>query len=235
MKIKASYLWITLAILAPAIAQIKQSQDAGTSVHPRTKTQGSKHMSHIDAIDPYAKVDPNDLPPLVEMTVKQKEYLAIIFSSMREVMEQKRQLQEKDKVFGDGKFFWPKDPKKPIKTLISFDRENFSFRSIHIDFKRNRSDGRWSSAELSVHPRNFPIGVYQMDFSDAFFSGFSFQKSYAEKRENESFKLVNVFEYKAKDSNSGVSLRVEAAPEVSSVNERYPRSFHKITMYDPDK
>lgn len=177
----------------------------------------------------FDEMDPADLPVLVPMRPDQIEYLTLVTTSMREVVEKTRMLEETDPVFGVGKYYWPKDPNKPVKTSISFGVENFKVRSISVGFRRKTAESAWESATLTVHPRNFPIGIFSMSLPEKYFANLVWLRSFSEKRENESVKNVNVFEFSLQN-RSNIKFRFEARPDVSNVDDKYPRSFHMLSI-----
>jgi hypothetical protein len=176
----------------------------------------------------FDKMDIDELPPIVPMSPEQSEYVIRITEKMREVLEHRRILEENDEAFGQGAFFWPKDPKKTIKSRLSFEVDNFKFRFIRLGFVRKTAKHPWESAWLTVQPKNFPTGVYDMNLPASFFADMIFLKSYSEKREHESIRNVNVFEFIPRNSSSNTIIRLESRPEVSSVSNKYPRSFHAL-------
>ncbi|WP_426322071.1 hypothetical protein [Pseudoduganella sp. R-43] len=199
-----------------------RTQDLG---NPFTETRNMDQSGPVN----FDKMDPRELPTTVPMSPEQREHLTLITQTMREVIENKRPLQESDPVFGEGRYFWPKKPGAPIKTALWFGVENFGFRSISVDFHRKTPKSTWESATLSVHPRNFPIGVYSMGLPKTFFADLVSTGSFPEKREHEPVTNVNVFEF-ALQRNANIKFRFEARPDVSSVSEKYPRSFHALTI-----
>jgi hypothetical protein len=147
---------------------------------------------------------------------------------MRLVIENKRHLHENDEIFGQGEFFWPKDPKKPIKSILSFEIDNFKFRFIRLGFMRRSEQHPWESATLTVQPKNFPTGVYGMELPESFFTDLVLLKSYSEKREHGSIENINVFEFVPRENHSNIKIRFESRQDVSDLHEKYPRSFHAL-------
>lgn len=185
-------------------------------------------MKNHEIIDRYKNSELDDIPPTVPVTAEQQEYIAYLYKSMLDVIKQKKNLSENDPIFGKGEFFWPKDPSKPIKASISYDVENFKFGSISVGFGRKNSSSPWNSAGISIQPRNFPYGFFDMKFTKAFFDDLVLEKATTEERKNEAVKIVNVFLYKTKENDRGIKLRFDASPTVSDVKDKYPRSFHYL-------
>ncbi len=195
-----------------------------------SKITGVNKMSGIEIADRFQSVDPGEMPTLVPTTGQENLYVRYLINSLLDVFEQKRELHENDAVFGTGTFFWPKDPKKPTKASISYASTNFKLRSISIGLRRPTAEKPWCSGGISVHPRNFPTGIFKMDLTKDFFSEFKFQKAYIERRDDESTKNVNIFLYKSTSKNIDLNLRFEARTDVSDVRDQYPRSFHDLII-----
>lgn len=200
-------------------------------MHHMSWAKGPQRAANNEIIDLYKNSELEDIPATVSITADQKKYILDLFSSMLDVIDKKRDLEENDAVFGKGNFFWPKDPKKPIKARISYDVDNFKFRSISIGFSRVNSSSPWNSAGISVHPRNFPMGFFEMKISKSFFERFVLEKAITEKRENEVLEIVNVFRYRGQENGRRFRLQFEASPTVSGIKDGYPRSFHHAAIY----
>ncbi|WP_374584862.1 hypothetical protein [Pseudoduganella sp.] len=185
-------------------------------------------MSQSNPDNHFDNIDPTKLPSTVPMSRERIAYLDSILKKMRKVIENGEQLDETDSLFGKGEFFWPKDPQKPIRTSLSFEAGNFDFKSISLGFTRKSSGSPWVSAVLHVQPRNFPFGVFDMNLPQTFFSEFTLQRAYSQTREHESITTVNIFEFLSRQNGGKTVLVVEARPDVSSLSEGYPRSFHML-------
>lgn len=196
---------------------------------PSNQNEATK-MNAPKLSNQFETMDPLELPLKVPMSPEQVAYLKSIVDKMHEVINEERTLLEADPFFGKGEFFWPKDPRKPTHTSLSFEEENFGFKSISLGFTRENSDGPWRSAVLFVQPMNYPIGVFEMELSPSFFSSLTLQRSYVEKREHESITEVNVFEFRSNKSGKKTAWKFEARPDVSNLADKYPRSFHALTI-----
>lgn len=226
-------LAVSVVILATAYTlsadAVRPTVDQITpSLFSLAQSKETPNMNPSSQDNNFEKMDPTELPAIVPMTHEQRLYLSLIAGKVRETIENNGPLAETDPTFGKGKFFWPKDPAKPIMTSLSFEVENFKFRSISLTFRRKNAESAWESGVLFVRPRNFPMGVYEMDLPDTFFADLILLRAYSEKREQHSVELVNVFEFVPRESNSKIKIKMEARPDVSSVNDKYPRSFHAL-------
>jgi len=191
----------------------------------------TQRSSNNEIIDLYKNSELEDIPATVSITADQKNYILDLFNSMLDVIDKKKNLEENDAVFGKGNFFWPKDPKKPIKARISYDVDNFKFRSIFIGFTRANSSSPWNIAGISIHPRNFPMGFFEMKISKSFFERFVLEKAVTERRQHQALEIVNVFWYRGQENGRRFRLQFEASPTVSGIKDGYPRSFHNAMIY----
>lgn len=189
-----------------------------------------KKMDDLDITDRYRNTRPQDMPAIVTTTENENHYLISLLNSAIEVLEGKRSLAENDRHFGSGKYFSPKDLSKPTKLSISYDFENFKFGRIFLNFKRPTQTSQWCSAAILFAPKNFPTGVYKMMLQKSSFATFELQKAYHEVRPNEEIKAENVFVFQKNESTNSITLKFEAKPGVSNINNHYPESFHAVTL-----
>ncbi|MQA36756.1 hypothetical protein [Rugamonas aquatica] len=227
---RISFLLATCQMHYASVAADFGEKDIG-SLSVAAANIGAQHVPNNEIIDLYKNSELEDIPATVSITAAQKKYILDLFNSMLDIIDKKRDLKENDAIFGKGDFFWPKDPKKPIKARISYDVGNFKFRSISIGFSRVNSSSPWNSAGISVHPRNFPLGFFEMKISRSFFERFLLEKAITEKRQHEALEIVNVFWYTGQENGRKFRLQFEASPTVSSIKDGYPRSFHNAVIY----
>ncbi len=166
------------------------------------------------------------LPAVTPLTVEQRSYVEFLLKSICEAVQANRSLAEKDLIFGSGKFFWPKDPKYPTKALISYGAPNFKIRNIDIDFSRVDANSPWRSGSIFMRPRNFPFGIYDMGLRKEFFTHMTLENSYVKKNEHTAIKIANVFEYRLREGGKNMRLIFWGRPDVSSIEDKYPRSFY---------
>lgn len=178
----------------------------------------------------YDDVESYKIPAVVPLNDEQRLYLQEILAAMMRVMEQSSSLEtEEQKILGIGKFRWPKNPSEPIKTLKSFRGENFRMKGISATFMRESEMTPWRKAGLTVHPRNFPAGVYSMNLPRTIFADFRLKSVEQEHREEERIKDPLVFYFVHKKIEN-FSLRIEARADVAKTEEHFPSSFHAIVM-----
>lgn len=166
------------------------------------------------------------MPAVMPLTAEQRTYVEFLIKSICEVIQTNRPLAEKDEIFGNGKFFWPKDPKYPIKAQLSYGSVNFKLRRIEIGFSRANAKGPWRSGSMYMAPRNFPVGIYDVALDKKFFAPMTLENSYVEKNEHTSIKIANVFEYRLGEGGKSMQLIFRSRPDVSRIEDRYPRSFY---------
>jgi hypothetical protein len=162
------------------------------------------------------------------MTDEQRNYVIELLSATKRVIEGTTTLETEEKnTFGEGQFFWPKDPQAPVKLLKTFLPENFRMKGIALSFSRVANGSSWTRASLSIYPINFPGEIYQINLPKETFSDYQAVKSERSIRPDESLKHVNVFQYLNKH-NKRIVMTIEASEDVSSLNDIYPSSFHAI-------
>jgi hypothetical protein len=184
----------------------------------------------LSIASPRANEDTTAMPTIISMPAAGRDQLVHLFPQVSAVLTAKLPLLEKDPVFGSGKFFWPKDLRRPAKTMLSYEPERTHLRKVSLVYKRDTSHGPWASAELVVHPSGFPMSVYRMDLPPSFFAGFRLDKRYVRHAPHEGIGIVNVYEYSRRNGYEVLRLVVEARPDVSGIDSEFPGSFHKIVL-----
>ncbi len=178
--------------------------------------------------DPNATLELNQMPLVTTMSEEQRQYVGSILAATRRVIEGHSALEsEEKKILGEGRYFWPKDPKKPIRVSKYFPAENFKMIGLALGFKRDTATSEWTQASLTVQPRNFPSGQYRMNYPRATFADFQLVRAELIIRHDGLVPRVNVFHY-VKKGDEKVTLTVEAHEDVSSLSDKYPSSFHLI-------
>lgn len=205
-----------------------QTSNDGTSSKPNVTEVGI--MNELKLHDPYEFQDINNMPATVPMTDEQKKYLIEITNAVLRVIKKETPLEKEETLFGAGEFFWPKDPKKPIKVSKSYQPNNFKVNYLALGFRRASQKDIWNQAGFTIEPKNFPHGVYVMDMPASFFSDYELDKSTMEERPDEAIKRVNVFQFHLKGSKLNVKLQFEAREDVSNLQDKYPNSFHYLKI-----
>lgn len=198
---------------------------------PTSKLKSGEIMREKTKINSvYDNVENEQLPRIVPFNDEQQKYIIELVSAMLRVIKGTSDLElEENKTFGMGKYFWPKDPTKPTKTLRYYTYDNFQVRGIKLSFERKDERSNWQRAGLGVHPRNFPTGVYDMRLPPSVFQEFQLVKSVQETRPEESIYKPIVFYFSHKVI-PGLTLKVEVRSDLTSLSEPYPRTFHGIEI-----
>jgi hypothetical protein len=138
-------------------------------------------------------------------------------------------VEEEERVLGCGQFFWPKNPDEPIKVSKSYFGEHFRMSGIAARFERKGESLPWTKAGLTVHPRNFPGGVYEMKLPREIFQDFDLKEVTQEDRHDKRIQkpIVFIFEHKR---IKNFRMKIEARDDVASVGDSWPSSFHLIEM-----
>lgn len=100
---------------------------------------------------------------------------------------------------------------------------------IAANVNRKSENSPWTRFSASVHPRNFPRGVYSMQLPSSFFKEFELQKVAQEKRDGERITNPIVFYFKHKHIRN-VVLKVEAREDVASTSDSLPSSLHALQI-----
>jgi hypothetical protein len=180
--------------------------------------------------DLYEGIASDLMPQIVNMSADQKEYVEQVFASAEAVILNVNTIEQLEKSFlGAGEYHWPKDPSAPVKRVKFFPTENFKMPGIDLTFARPTQNSNWNRVELSVHPRNYPTGVYSMDLNSAFFSNYKLKTAEFKSAPNSATKHFNVYHF-VNIKNPNLSLKVEARDDISSLQDSHPRSFHSLTF-----
>ena len=231
MAEKFSYflIWVMIAPICDASPSDRPTERVDQISSSKINAHKDTNMKH-GLTDRFEGMGLGDLPKIATLTTAESAYVISLLGSIIDVLDSNRDLQELDPIFGQGKYFWPKDPGAPQRASITFGTQNFAFRSISIGFRREKSAGDWTTATMSIHPRNFPAGVFDMNLSKDSFSRFTLVKAITENRPARAIKEYNVFFYKFSNGQKRFSLQIEARPDVSSIDQGYPAGFHEIRI-----
>jgi hypothetical protein len=212
--------WFAVAIAAPVAAHALVLSAAGHADDAQRRLSTSMR----------ANEDTAAMPATVAMTAAGRDQLAHLFSQVSAVLTDKSPLSENHTIFGAGKFFWPKDPRRPAYAMISYEPERTYLQKVSLVYRRETSHGPWTSAELVVHPRGFPITAYRMDLPPSFFAGFRLDKRYVRQAPHAGTGIITVFEYSRRHGQEVLRMVIEASPDVSGTAIEFPGSFHKIVL-----
>jgi hypothetical protein len=227
---KSSRILLFFIFLALAIVALRENfLEFNHTQMSNNISEQSFNQSKLRIAVPYEGRESWEIPAIVPFSDEQRLYVSEVVEAVIRVMAEASSLGTEEKILGLGQFHWPKNPDEPIKTLKSYFGQNFRMAGIFASFKRESESGPWIKAALTVHPRNFPAGVYLMKISPKLFDQFNLQKVVQEDREEERVKHPIVFYFEHKKIQ-GFTLKVEARSDVASIHDQFPSSFHAIKV-----
>ena len=169
-----------------------------------------------------------------EFNELQQAYVTELIAAMTRVVHGTSTLEaEERKAFGEGRFFWPKNPSASVKLLRYFPPENFRIKGITLSFHRISETSPWTKTVISISPRSLPFGGYNMNIPHAVFSDYQLEKTELSVRPDEQLQRINVFHYHKKN-NKKIMMTIECSEKLSSLKETYPSSFYVIYFKKTD-
>lgn len=178
----------------------------------------------------YENAESWKIPAVIPLNDIQRSYVSEVFRALTEVIIDASSLPVHEKrILGCGQFYWPKNPDEPVMVSKSYFGGHFRMAGIAARLKRNSESAPWTEASLTVHPRNFPRGVYDMKLPAEVFRDFDLKEIREEDRGNERMKKAIVFYFEHKRIKKFV-LRVDAREDVASARDSFPSSFYAILM-----
>jgi hypothetical protein len=191
-------------------------------------------MTDTKLTTPYDAMDVREMPSVVPASPEQSQYVVSLAKSVIGVLLQKSTLDDEERAaFGKGEFFWPKDPKKPIRTSKSYDSSNFRINFVTLSFARQSEDTPWTGAALSINPKAFPRSSYKFVIPTEFFAGMTLVRAYSEERAangSSPARKVNIFEYSLVDKDIRLSLQFEARADLTDLKEPRPSTFDLLKV-----
>jgi hypothetical protein len=191
-------------------------------------------MNKANTPEPSSPEDPRSMPTQVPVSAEQTLYVSSLIESATSVVLGKADLeQEERRLFGVGHFHYPKDPRQPVEVLRYFNAENFSVKFVSLSFSRQGRQSPWTSALLSVTPKNAPRGAYVLNMPSSAFAAMKLVKTFAEERPangNMPAHLVHVFEFLRTEGTGSVQLVFECQRELCDLKAAFPTSFHLLKI-----
>lgn len=222
---------IFLLSIAITGAKAEPDKEAVGFFAQNSRTDILRHTNMAKPLpDRFNGIPLSELPKVAVLSTAERVYVTSLIASMIDVLENRKPLLENDPVFGQGKFFWPKDPRTPVRTSITYGTQNFAFRSISIGFRRTTSDGEWIKATMSIHPRNFPAGVFNIGLSQSDFDRFTLIDAFEEVQPERALKKFNTFLYRIDTGQNRVFAKMEARADVSNISKGFAEGFHELSM-----
>jgi hypothetical protein len=169
----------------------------------------------------------NALSPQIPLPAKLSEYLHAVVPAMLRVVSKQTTLMQEENLLGKGTDHTPKGP-GPI-TMRYYDK-TIGTDSLGATFKRKDEKSAWHESEITFGPSNYPRSVYVMGLSAGFFESYILEKSFVEDRPSGSIKRVNVFQFRLRSGFQNIRMQFEAREDVSSLQGKYPESFHTIKI-----
>jgi hypothetical protein len=132
---------------------------------------------------------------------------------------------ENDPVFGKGEYFWPKDPKKPIKAFAYFKKTTYP--NVRIDFKRQDENASWTYAGLFFGGTTLQKSDGQL--SSLYFSqlGLTFDSAYRKPDINapdDSNQGSNHFVFRLQ-SDPRIAVEFGGDQHLSDLSDKFPKMF----------
>jgi hypothetical protein len=188
---------------------------------PKIDKLNEVNMTEIHAEDPL------DTRTQIPISDELKAYLALITPAILRVISKETTLIQEEQILGVGKDHAPKGP-EPV-TYRYYDK-NISGKHVGANFKRANESQTWSIGQIFLVPRNAPTGVYYMNLPSEFFNGYVLEKTFLEKRPDETIEAVNIFQFKLQNGAKNIRLQFETREDVSSLQDKYPKSFHLLKI-----
>lgn len=178
----------------------------------------------------YEDIDSRDMPAIVPLNDEQRAYVVEVLSAMVRVIVGSSTLEmEEGKAFGPGQFHWPKNPDEPVRLSKLYFGQHFRMAGFSARISRESENSPWMRFGMSVHPRNFPRGVFSMKLPPSVFKEFELQKVVQEERSGQRIEKPIVFYFKHKNIKN-VVLKVEAREDVASTSDSLPFSLHALQI-----
>lgn len=190
-----------------------------------TKTE--KNMQHFFIKDPYQDLERDTLPKIMTMSEEQKIYTIEIFESIFKIIHENSTLENEEKLYGEGHFFWPKNPHKPTEITRYYDA--LKVTGIKLQFDRQEKSLPWNNIYFSIKPKNFPKSVYSFDLQKDFFSKLTLIECARQENLENEIKIINIYKYYSKE-NDKIKFTFYASTDVSNVQDEFPRSFHDVKI-----
>lgn len=151
-KVKTVPLLVVFAVFGtPCCKAQAGAQSTLVNAAGKTTSTGTTMRNGIETADQANGILVYQITPIVNMTAEQRTYLLDIIGAVRRVIEGMASLEAEEKsVLGEGRYFWPKNPKAPVRVAKSYLADNFRLKEIALLFERTSDAAAWSTAGLSA-------------------------------------------------------------------------------------
>jgi hypothetical protein len=194
----------------------------------------ANQMNSSKLTTPFDALAVGDLPSVVPASAEQSQYVVALTNAMIRVLSRESTLEDEERaLFGEGEYFWPKDPAKPVRVSRSYDAANFRVNFVSLSFARPSDGAPWTGAALAVTPKAFPRSAYQFAVPADFFSAMRFVKGSEEERPangSAPARKVHVFEYALVRGDVKLTLRFEARGDLSNLKDQPPKTFDLVKI-----
>ena len=172
------------------------------------------------------KTDPRSQIPI---NPEQLSYYINSINIAIKVISGGKDLTDSDPLLGTAEDSSPKGP--GAKLVRSYSKE-IDGKVIGIYFTRKENNHLWYLANIADAPENHPKGVYLMDLPVSFFNGMVLEKAYTTTANgpNDSSKPKNIFIFFIVENNIKIKLVFESRPDVSKIEDKYPKSFSFVEI-----
>ena len=223
-----SILTLPLLVSMLYVSHLSSSNFARKEIAAMSDCSISRRLGRITA--PFDGLENWKIPAVVPLNDEQRSYVSQVMLALITVVGQESSLEAEEKrVLGCGQFFWPKNPDEPIRVSKSYFGEHFRMSGIAARLERRSESLPWTKAGLTVHPRNFPRGVYEMKLPRETFKDFDLTEVMQEDRYDKRIQKPIVFIFRHKKIKH-FRMKIEARDDVASVGDSWPSSFHFIEM-----
>jgi hypothetical protein len=163
----------------------------------------------------------------VPVTEAQLQAIKSTLDATIRVVSKASLLQAEESAFGVGRDHWPK---KPGPVLLRFYEKVQNSLVSGVAFQRVSEADGWSKGSFGLYPQYFPREVFDLRLQDSFFASMKFIAAREEERPNEQLEKVNVFYFEVIGTPVKTGVQFEAHPEASNLTNRFPQTFHKLTV-----
>jgi len=210
------------------VSRLSSSNFAKKEIAARSGCLISEKLGRITAL--FENLESWKIPAVVPFNDEQRSYVSqVLLALIAVVGEGSSLVAEEERVLGCGQFFWPKKPDEPIKVSESYFGEHLRMSGIAARLERKSKSLPWTKAGLTVHPRNFPGGVFEMKLPRETFKDFDLKEVMQEDRYDQRIlkPIIFIFEHK---KIKNFRMKIEAREDVASVGDSWPSSFHLIEI-----
>ena len=229
---KTAILLVSIIYPATCVAMLESHYDPSQN-HIKTSDkyfkQGEHEVENLKLSETLEAKTAETLPKLTPLNSLQKKYLNDVIQAASNVIENKIVLREEEHFFGQGEFFYDKNPNRPEEVLITY--RDLKFSRIKLQFERETKNSPWKKATIFVAPRNFPKGMYKIDFSLPALQGLTYENSSKQITPDQSIKKINLFRYFLM-SNKKISYVFSASADFAELDEKSPTHFFSLEISD---